>query len=90
VSERVRRLVRVRRVDLLLEPPPGSGYDLVLCRNVVIYFDRPTQERLFALFAGALAGGGFLVLGKVETLLGPGRERLTLYDARERIFRRPE
>jgi chemotaxis methyl-accepting protein methylase len=58
VSDRVRRLVRVRRVDLLLEPPPGSGYDLVLCRNVVIYFDRPTQERLFALFARALAEAG--------------------------------
>lgn len=90
VSERIRRLVRVRRVDMLMEPPPGNGYDLVLCRNVVIYFDRPTQERLFTLFAEALTGGGFLVLGKVETLLGPGRDRLTLYDARERIFRRPE
>jgi chemotaxis methyl-accepting protein methylase len=88
VVEAVRRMVRVRRLDLTREPPPGRGYDLILCRNVVIYFDRPMQERLFAEFADALTPGGILVLGKVETLLGPARERLVLVDARERIFRR--
>ena len=46
------------------------------------------QERLFLAFADALRSDGILVLGKVETLLGPARERLTLVDARERIFRR--
>jgi len=88
VRESVRRLVTVRRLDLMREPPPAAGYDLIFCRNVVIYFDRPMQERLFSLFAEALAPGGILVLGKVETLLGPARERLILVDARERIFRR--
>jgi len=88
VRESVRKLVTVRRLDLTREPSPGTGYDLILCRNVVIYFDRPMQEHLFAQFADALAPGGILVLGKVETLLGPARERLTLVDARERIFRR--
>jgi chemotaxis methyl-accepting protein methylase len=79
----------VRSHDLNREPPPRSGYDLIVCRNVVIYFDRPTQERLFAIFAESLAPGGFLVLGKVETLFGIARERLTLVDPRERIYRRP-
>ena len=89
VVERVRRRVQVRELDLSREPPPGAGYDLVLCRNVVIYFDRPTQERLFQVFADALVPGGFLVLGKVETLFGPARDRLTLIDPRERVYRRP-
>jgi chemotaxis methyl-accepting protein methylase len=89
VIERVRRRVAVRAHDLSREPPPRSDYDLILCRNVVIYFDRPMQERLFASFADALAPGGFLVLGKVETLFGIARERLTMVDARERIYRRP-
>jgi chemotaxis methyl-accepting protein methylase len=46
------------------------------------------QERLFLTFADTLRRDGILVLGKVETLLGPARDRLTLVDARERIFRR--
>jgi chemotaxis methyl-accepting protein methylase len=84
----VRRRVRVRRHDLGREPPPGT-FHLVVCRNVAIYFERPMQERLFALFADALVPEGLLVLGKVETLFGPARERLLLLDARERIYRKP-
>lgn len=88
VRDEVRRMVTVRRLDLTRETIPTAAYDLIFCRNVVIYFDRPMQERLFAQFAEALLPGGILVLGKVETLLGVARERLTLVDARERIFRR--
>jgi chemotaxis methyl-accepting protein methylase len=83
------QLVHPSRHDLLRQPPPRPPYDLIVCRNVVIYFDRPTQERLFAGFADALAPEGRLVLGKVETLFGPARERLALEDPRERIYRRP-
>jgi chemotaxis methyl-accepting protein methylase len=85
----VRGLVHVSRHDLIRDRPPHPPYDLIVCRNVVIYFDRATQERLFARFGDALAAGGILVLGKVETLLGPARERLELMDPRERIYRRP-
>jgi chemotaxis protein methyltransferase CheR len=88
VTERVRERVVVRASDLSSEPPPRRDYHLILCRNVVIYFGRPTQERVFTTFADALAPGGFLVLGKVETLFGPARERLTLLDPRERVYRR--
>ncbi len=82
----LRRRVSVRRFDLSQDRMPSASFDLIVCRNVVIYFDRPMQERLFAHFAEALRPGGFLVLGKVETLLGPARERLTLVDTRERIY----
>ena len=85
----VRRLVRFVRHDLVGEAPPAAPYDLIICRNVVIYFDRPTQERLCAMLADALTAGGYLVLGKVETLRGEARARLVLDDARERIYRRP-
>jgi len=87
VVERVRRRVVVRSLDLSSEPPPRQNYQLILCRNVVIYFGRSTQERVFLAFAEALAPGGILVLGKVETLFGPARERLTLLDPRERVYR---
>jgi chemotaxis protein methyltransferase CheR len=88
VLERVRRRVVVRASDLCTDPPPRRNYHLILCRNVVIYFGRDTQERVFVRFAEALAPGGFLVLGKVESLFGQARDRLTLLDPRERIYRR--
>ncbi|MCH8937837.1 MAG: protein-glutamate O-methyltransferase CheR, partial [Gemmatimonadetes bacterium] len=63
-------------------------YDLILFRNVVIYFDRPTQERIFLEMANALASGGVFVLGKVETISGAARDILQLEDIRERVYRR--
>ncbi len=84
----VRRLVKFARRDLLSEGPPAGLHHLVVCRNVVIYFDRETQEALFERFHDALAPGGFLLLGKVETLLGRARSMFAPVEARERIFRR--
>lgn len=89
LREPARRLVDVVRHDLTHEPPPRAPYDLIVCRNVVIYFDRPTQERLFNVFFDALVPGGWLLLGKVETLFGAARTRFRLEDARERLFVRP-
>jgi len=88
VSPTIRSMVRFQRRDLLSERPPAPPYDLIVCRNVLIYFDRESQERLFDEFHAALAPDGFLVLGKVETLLGAARSRFAPVDARERIFRR--
>ena len=84
----LRALVAFERRDILGEPPPDGAHQLVTCRNVIIYFDRATQESLFLRFHAALAPGGFLVLGKVETLLGPARSLFAPVDPRERIFRR--
>ena len=77
----------MRPLDLGTDAPLRDRYDLILCRNVVIYFDRAMQERLFLTFASHLTPGGVLVLGKVETLLGPARGQFQLVDARERIYR---
>ena len=85
----VRSLVKIQRHDLTTARSPGGPFDLVVCRNVVIYFDRETQERLFQLFATTLRPEGLLLLGKVETLLGPAREMLRMENPRERIYRRP-
>jgi chemotaxis protein methyltransferase CheR len=87
VVDEVRAMVSFERRDLLREDAP-SGMHLIACRNVIIYFDRASQERLFSKFHDALHPGGFLVLGKVETLLGSARGLFTPVDGRERIFRR--
>ena len=88
VHDAVRRMVRFEHRDLLNESPPMPELHLIACRNVLIYFDRDTQEALFQKFHDALAPGGFLVLGKVETLFGPARSRFQAVEPRERIFRR--
>ena len=85
----VKALASFERRDLLKDDPPPGPFHLITCRNVIIYFDRATQEALFERFHGVLVPGGFLVLGKVETLLGRARAMFQVVDARERIFRRP-
>lgn len=84
----LRRCVTFERFNLLTEQAPQSAYELITCRNVLIYFARDAQESLFTRFADSLVMGGVLVLGKVEILSGPARARFAPIDARERIYRR--
>jgi chemotaxis protein methyltransferase CheR len=84
----IRALVALERRDLLLEDAPPGGFHMVVCRNVLIYFDRESQEMLFQRFHDALLPGGILVLGKVETLLGNIRNKFAAIEARERIYRK--
>jgi chemotaxis methyl-accepting protein methylase len=84
----VKRLVTFQTRDLLGSGAPFDNVHLLVCRNVVIYFEREAQDALFAEFHRLLATGGFLVLGKVETLLGAARGLFSPVNARERIFRK--
>jgi chemotaxis protein methyltransferase CheR len=84
----VRRLVTFEVRDLLQFQAPFEDPHLILCRNVIIYLERAAQDELFAHFHQTLAPGGFLVLGKVETLLGEARSLFSPVNARERIFRK--
>jgi chemotaxis methyl-accepting protein methylase len=84
----VRQLVRFEVRDLLHFQPPFEEAHLIVCRNVIIYLERAAQDALFAHFHRTLAPGGFLVLGKVETLLGDARGLFSPVNARERIFRK--
>ncbi|HJQ54140.1 MAG TPA: protein-glutamate O-methyltransferase CheR [Gemmatimonadaceae bacterium] len=85
-----RKLVQFERADLLSDPPPIANVHLLVCRNVIIYFEREAQDALFGVFHRALAPGGYLVLGKVETLLGEARSMFSPVNARERIFRKTQ
>ncbi len=85
--ERVRAMVRFERHNVMTaaEFPPA---DLILCRNVLIYFTREEQARILARFAAALPEGGALVLGRAETLTGPERQLFQTEFPVERIYRR--
>lgn len=87
LKERVRRMVQFRRHDILRDLDYPSA-DLVLCRNVLIYFSRSEQENILRRMASCLSPEGFLVLGKAETLLGESRELYQIVDPAERIYRR--
>ncbi len=84
----VRTMARFERRDILREPPAAGSFDLIACRNVIIYLGREAQEQLLCSLHRALRPGGFLVMGRVETLLGRPRELFSVVDLRERIFRK--
>lgn len=88
LADPVRQNVVFLRKDLI-SGGRERGQHLIVCRNVIIYFDRQVQERIFEHFYEALAPGGFLVLGKVETLLGAARSLFRPVNNRERVFRKP-
>jgi chemotaxis protein methyltransferase CheR len=67
----VRAPITFQRINLMEEPwPIQDRFDAIFCRNVIIYFDRPTQVRLFERFARQLVPGGYLFIGHSESLLG--------------------
>jgi len=71
VGARLRRLVRFARHNLVTDPIPPEGeapFDLVLCRNVLIYFDAQTAARTRDALRGALQPGGRLILGAADRL----------------------
>lgn len=71
VGREIRSLVTFRRINLLEDPwPIQTRFDCIFCRNVIIYFDRPTQCRLMSRFAAQLKDEGFLFLGHSESLHG--------------------
>lgn len=92
LSSEIKGMVSFFKKDLLseerAEEPILSNLDMILCRNVLIYLEREAQEYLFSEFYRCLRDGGFLVLGKVETLLGEPRKLFKPVALRERIFRK--
>jgi chemotaxis protein methyltransferase CheR len=65
----VRRMVRFQQADLRQLPRLLGSFDVVLCRNVLIYFDMETKSKILQSIRGTMATGGILLLGGSETLL---------------------
>jgi chemotaxis protein methyltransferase CheR len=70
IDERVKKLVSFGRLNLLdsARVAAEGPFDAIFCRNVLIYFDKPTQKRVVESFAKALRPGGYLFLGHAESL----------------------
>jgi chemotaxis protein methyltransferase CheR len=70
VSQALRRVVDFRQLNLLHAAPRGRHFDFIFCRNVLIYFDRPTQQHVVAQLEERLARGGYLFTSHSESLNG--------------------
>lgn len=71
VKKHIRERLRFHHLNLLKAPYPfDQPFDLIFCRNVMIYFDRPTQQELINHMLPLLRPGGYLMIGHAESLTG--------------------
>lgn len=88
VDPTLRELVTFRELNLLQDWPMKGKFDVIFCRNVVIYFDGASQDMLWQRFCSVTADGGWLVVGHSEHLSDIAR---TDFRATGRtVYRRPE
>lgn len=76
VGEEARALVRFRQLNLLGDWPMTTLFDVIFCRNVMIYFDHDTKEKLVWRFANQLQPGGHLYIGHSERVSGRAADLL--------------
>ena len=70
VIDSVKSMVSFKQLNLMQEWPMKGPFDVIFCRNVVIYFDKETQKRLFNRYADYLSDNGYLIIGHSESLHG--------------------
>ncbi len=87
LSPQIRNLVTFKKHDLRT-PPPAKMFDLIMCRNVLIYFSKPQSISLFQRFHSVLKTYGYLVLGKCELLPKEVKDKFEVVDAHNRIYQR--
>ncbi|HTB15902.1 MAG TPA: protein-glutamate O-methyltransferase CheR [Bryobacteraceae bacterium] len=86
VIPEVRRMIEFERVNLI-EPMLGRrSFPVIFCRNVMIYFDKPTQERVVTSLSRFLEPGGYLLIGHSESLMGV---KHSLEYVQPAIYRKP-
>ncbi len=85
LDDKVKDLVDFKELDIF-ETSFTKKFDLILCRNLMIYFSNESKTELMMRLAESLNRGGFLILGMAENLRAPARDHLETYDLRKRIF----
>ena len=88
VRDFVRRIIRFEQRDLMKEPLHRS-LDLILCRNVMIYFSKESQQQIHMNFYRALRDGGYLITGKAEMLSGEPSRKFAPVDVCTRVYQKP-
>ncbi|WP_368734725.1 CheR family methyltransferase, partial [Klebsiella pneumoniae] len=76
MADEARALVTAKVLNLFEPWPLKAAYDVIFCRNVMIYFGDPAKEELEAGFVNQLAPGGHLYIGHSERLIGPAARQM--------------
>jgi chemotaxis protein methyltransferase CheR len=87
IDDKLKRMVRFQVHNLLDGPGALGRFDIVFCRNVLIYFDQETKARVLGEIAGVLPDDGFLTLGGAETVLGVS-DRFRMVDGQRGLYAR--
>lgn len=77
MQDDLRKMISFGELNLISDWPMRRRFDVIFCRNAAIYFDKPTQSRLWQRFADALAVNGHLMIGHSERLSGPALQAFT-------------
>lgn len=75
VKDHVKDLISFRELNLIANWPFKGKFDVIFCRNVVIYFDDPTQAKIWQRYSDVLSKDGYLYIGHSERLSGPAKAR---------------
>jgi chemotaxis protein methyltransferase CheR len=81
-------MIRYERFNLIGSWPPRAPFDLILLRNVMIYFDVDVKREILAHLAGSLVPNGYLLLGAAETVVGLSEEFEPVIEGRTAFYRR--
>lgn len=87
VKNGVKALVHFEEQDLM-NPPMRRNVDLILCRNVMIYFSNEIQQKIYMHFHDSLKDGGYLISGKTETLRGEASAKFVDVNTKCRVYRK--
>lgn len=70
IKQHIRRMVKFEKFNLLKDSPPSKIFDIIFCRNVMIYFDIPTKEAVIHKLSKVLKQDGYFIIGGAESLSG--------------------
>ncbi len=87
VKNHIKQLIRFEEFDLM-KPAAHTNLDLILCRNVMIYFSREGQQNVHMNFYHALRDGGYFVSGKAEILSGEPAAKFVPIDIKTRVYQK--
>lgn len=88
VKDYLKRFIKFERQDIM-KPPIHTNLDLILCRNVMIYFLKESQQVVHMHFYNALREGGYMVGGKAEILSGEATQKFIQQDVETRVYVKP-